>query len=99
MIRVASLRTSTIGILTVVALCSAGCYGPARVHYIDSSRTSGSRSSDETLGDRANTSICGSVGPASVTTYASIGDRLIRIFTMQLKQPRHIETVCAKKED
>ena len=96
MIRLASLRTS-IGILAIV-ICSAGCFGASRVSYVDSSRTKGPRSSDEKIGERPNTQVCGKGGPATVTTYASIGDRIVRALTMQLSQPRHIEIVCAKED-
>lgn len=72
----------------------SGCFGSANVTYIDSSRTPASDSHTSSLGDGAEG--CGSAGLALANTYASYFDRIIRVMTMQLVQPRHIEITCAK---
>ncbi len=78
-----------------IALFVGGCFGSARVSYIDSSRTESSDSSSSSLGD--DHTDCGARGIASAESYASIFDRILRVFSMQLAQPRHLEITCAKE--
>lgn len=81
----------------VAALALAACAGASRVTFIDSSTTPSRTTVDQKIsGNHVDAAACGGRGVARVEAYFSFTDRMIKVFTMSLSQPRHARVICAE---
>jgi hypothetical protein len=91
----ATMTSSSLSLALLLAL--GACAGASRVTFIDSSTTPSRTAIDQKIvGNRVDASACGARGVARIEAYFSVPDRMIKLFTMSMSQPRHARVVCAE---
>lgn len=89
------MTSSSLSLALLLAL--GACAGASRVTFIDSSTTPSRTAIDQKIvGNRVDASACGARGVARIEAYFSVPDRMIKLFTMSMSQPRHARVVCAE---